>query len=152
MDRNHAARAPKAPTSAQGPPPKPRNVTAILDLGNLVYFTFRGRAYGVPPLPYKAGQRLLTLWVEALQFTGSLTVETAPRYFAILRQVPGLLWRHTRPCGPLRRALKRLHLHRNPFHRATEAELVELASFFLRRRMTSGVGLPGPKSPQSPPT
>lgn len=120
--------------------PRPRNVQEVLDLGNVVYFTFRGRAYGVPPLPWKAGQRLLLLWTEAVSYPSPLTPETAPRYFALIGLLPRLLWRHCRPTGWFRRKLARVGLLPNPFKGATEGELVELAAFFLARRSSSSIG------------
>lgn len=116
-----------------------RNVAAVLDLGNTIFYTFRGRAYGVPPLPWHAGQRILDAWLAALEFQGSLTPATAPAYFAALARLPPLLWRHSRPVGLVRRALRAVGLHRNPLARATEGELVQLASFFLTLRQRSSV-------------
>jgi len=127
-----AAASPAVPTGA-------RNLAAVLDLGNAVYFTFRGRAYGVPPLPWAAGAALHALWTQALAYPSPLTAETQPAYYALIRQLPPLLWRYTRPVGAWRRLRRRLGLLRNPFRTASERELVELADFFLSRRMTSGV-------------
>lgn len=119
-------------------PARAYNVEQVLDMGNVTYFTFRGRAYGVPPLGWRAGQRLQALWTEAFAF-GELTAETAPKYYALIAQLPALLWRHCYPVGFFRRRFRRFL--RNPFQRATEGELVELAAFFLARRSSSTISL-----------
>lgn len=137
MDARHAAARP-----APEEPAMVRNVPLVMELGGTVYKTFRGRAFGVPPVPWKLGQQLHLLWIEALRFQGQLTTTTAPRYYAIIAQLPDLLWRCARPVGRTRRLLYRLGLHHNPFRRATEAELVELAGFFLALRMRSSIGQP----------
>jgi hypothetical protein len=119
-------------------PTKIRNARVVLDLGNLIFFTFQGRAYGIPPLPYKAGQQLMALVAEAAAY-GVLTPETIPKYDAIMRQLPALLWRYTRVVGRTRRVLRVVGLHRNPFLQATEKELVDLATFFQVSRTRSSV-------------
>lgn len=141
-----AAHRAAAPRSAQ--PRALRNLRPVLELGNTTYVTFRGRAYGVPPLPWRDGQRLMALWIQALQFPGPLTAETHPKYYAIIQQLPALLWSLCRPVGLLPRLARRLGLHRNPFRQATEQELAELASLFLQRRMRSSIQLgPSPARP-----
>jgi len=146
MDARHSLARRQRAKVAPERPPQVLNVQQVLDLGNLVYFTFRGRAYGVPPLPYKAGQELMVLWTEAAAFT-KLTGANTARYMGLLQRLPRLLWQHTRVVGRIRRWMRRLGLHRNPFLQATEKELVDLASFFLRRRTMSSVQpLPGPHS------
>ncbi len=132
------------PAATRAPIPgatKPYNVEPLLDLGDTVYFQFRGRAYGIPPLGWRAGQRLHLLWVEALEIASPITKATAPAYYQLIAQLPRLLWANCRPTGWLRRRLWRLGLLRNPFRRATETELVELAAFFLSRRSRSSIGL-----------
>jgi len=137
--------------------PKLLNVQQVLDLGNLVFFTFRGRAYGVPPLPYKAGLRfadvsadLKRLQGELIQ--GQLTRDAIAEYRQILAALPGLMWRHARPVGRARRLLRVVGLLRNPFEEASEKEFGELLDFFLSRRMTSSVQFPTSRGPSlSPP-
>lgn len=148
MDANQASRTPKV-RPAKAPRPL-QNVRPVLDLGNTCYFNFRGRAYGVPPLPWKAGVAFQQIWVDALG-QGTLTRITAPHYHALIARLPKLIWQYSRPVGRLRRALRFLGGLRNPFLKATEQELVELAGFFLQRRMTSGVGFPtAPATSPSP--
>lgn len=150
MAANHAAWRARRKTPAPAPVgSRPLNVREVLDLGNVVYFTFQGRAYGIPPLGWRAGQRLLLLWTEALSFPSPLTRESAPEYFKLIGQLPGLLWAHCHPTGKLRRFLRAVGCLRNPFKRATEAELVELAAFFLGRRSSSSIGL-APANPANP--
>ena len=118
-------------------PPRPQNVRAILDLGNMIYFEFRGRAYGVPPLPWREGERLLDDWL-LLRGLGD-TVERAKlsQYFGSLRRMAKVMWRNTRPIGHVLRLAKALRILRNPFLDASESEIAELAVFFLGLRTRS---------------
>jgi hypothetical protein len=122
----------RAPAAA--PRPKSQNFAPVLAFGDIEAFLFRGRAYGVPPLPYKAGLELLELWTEASDLGSNMSHAVARRYGAIIRRIAVLLWKHTRVVGKGRRMLRRLGLFRNPFAEATEAELVDLAARFLARR------------------
>ena len=138
MDRNWerlAVAPPPAPVS--GPPLRALNLEHVMDLGNRIYFTFRGRAYGIPPLAWREGERILDAWLEAKAFGDALKREDLPAYYACIRKLQRLVWRNCRPTGPIRRLLRFLHLHRNPFRRATEGEIAELAVFMLARRMKS---------------
>ena len=123
--------------AAEQPPPRPRNLRAILDLGTMTYFTFRGRSYGVPPLPWRLGERILDAWLEVCSHGEQLQKEDLPAYYAALDRMVEAMWEATRPPGRWRRWLKRLGLARNPYRDATEGELAELAVFFLGRRMKS---------------
>jgi hypothetical protein len=127
-------------------PPRPQNVHAILDLGNLVYFEFRGRPYGVPPLPWREGEQLMDLWLEVRGYGSEITGAKVQPYFAAMRKLARLIWRNSRPCGFALRAAKRLHLLRNPFmSEANERELADIAVFFLGLRTKStGSFRPGP--------
>lgn len=124
----------------QDPPPRPLNLDAVLDLGTIVYFTFRGRAYGIPPLAWRAGQKILDAYLRAEECGREITRENAREYFDALRDLQDVLWRNTRSVGRIRRLLRRVRLIRNPFRGATEKEIVDLARFMLGRR-TSGTGL-----------
>lgn len=125
-------------TERPRPPTQIRNARMVLDFGSTLFFSFQGRAYGIPPLPYKVGQQLMLLTSTAAAF-GTLTPETMPQYDALIRQLPALLWRQTRVVGRVRQGLRRMGLLRNPFLRATEKELVDLATFFQTSRMRSSV-------------
>lgn len=119
------------------PARRPMNLDAVLELGSIVYFPFRGRAYGVPPLPWRAGEQLLDACLEARSYT---TTTALPRdqisaYFAVLRRMQDLIWRAVFPVGRVRRFLRRLRLLKNPFLKATEGELITIALFLLQRRM-----------------
>lgn len=140
---------------AEGVQPRPVNVREVLDLGALVFFRWRGRSYGVPPLPWKEGAALLDAFLEAQNLGESITEEAAPRYYRTLRTMSRIMWRNTRPVGFLRRALKRLRILRNPYAQASEREIGDLAVFFLGcrtrvnpevLRMRAGVGGPSPMS------
>jgi len=139
MDAKHAA---SRPVPQKQPAARPRNFQPVLDLGNTIYFNFRGRPFGVPPVDYKLGHRVSALWLEAVSLGRNLTNDTLPRYSEILAELVPILWKHLRPVGKLRRVMKRCRLLRNPLIKATDAELVDLAGFFQARRMNSGVQFP----------
>lgn len=151
MARRHAARAAKtrpASSKASAIQPAPRNVEPILSLGDTEYFHFRGRAFGVPPLPWQAGQRISDLQARAINAMGVLSSKPTDEqsradYYFALGQLPALLWANCRPTGKWRRFLTNrvfrfLRLARNPFDKATDRELLELTDFFSSRRMKSG--------------
>lgn len=125
-----------------------RNLQPILELGETTFFQFRGRAYGVPPLPWQAGQRLLDAYLRAVTAAAALALaptDTGQRsaYYAALAELPPLLWRHTAMPGRLWRLAQRLGLLKNPFAGASEADLLSIADFFLQRRTR----LSGPPRP-----
>jgi len=145
MDKRHAAARRlsgngKMAATVKKPGPQVKNTQYVLDLGNLKYFTFRGRAYGVPPVPYKEGLELATLQSQVETFVGQMSQETIPDYLKLLRTIHARLWDLCVVTGPIQRKLRAWGLLRNPFRKCTEAELGELLGFFLTRRMTSGVG------------
>lgn len=149
LRRHQAAGRKRATSAAVASPvhPQPRNVEPILSLGDTDYVLFRGRAYGVPPLPWKAGERMADLQARlhlaiATMKGNPLDEETRAGYYAALAKVPPLLWAHSRPTGKWRRFLRALGLHRNPFDGATDRELLELLDFFSSRRTRSGVPAP----------
>ena len=116
------------------PPPAQRNVREVLDLGTTLYVSFRGRAYGVPPLPWREGQRLVAAYGEALRLPALISPAERETYTRVMGEITDTLWRNTRPVGWFWRALKRLGLLRNPFAAASDAELGELLDFFLASR------------------
>lgn len=149
MLRRHAAAGRKRTASAAASPVQApvRNVEPILSLGDVEYFHFRGRAFGVPPLPWKVGQRIAELQARTLNAVNRLSSapldeKTRADYYLALAQVPPLLWANCRPTGKWRRFLRSLRLARNPFDGATDRELLELLDFFSSRRMKSGVPAP----------
>lgn len=128
-------RAMPPPEPATDPLPRALNLERVLDLGNMVFFTFRGRAYGIPPLAWKEGEKILDLYLALGEFGNQLKRQDLKAYYDTIHRLQKLLWRNCRPSGPFRRLLRFLRLHRNPFKRATEGEIVELAVFTLGRRM-----------------
>lgn len=129
-------------------PPVLANLETVLDLGEMIYITFRGKPYGVPPVGWRMGQRLLAARHAAMAAAkgGALTPETTGEYYRALRRCASLCWRLLRPVhrtrtgGAILRWRKRWHLLRNPLHGATDKEVVELVDFCLRRRMVSNGG------------
>lgn len=133
----------------QPPPPRPRNVRAILDLGTLTYFTFRGRMYGVPPLPWRQGQLLMDAYLELRGFGEEITEKNHKQYYACIARMAKIIWKNTRMVGRFMRTMKKLRLLRNPFERANDNELLEVAVFYLRLRTTRTGGFkPGPEPRQ----
>lgn len=141
--------------SQQPPPPRPQNVQQVLDLGSLVYFRWRGRTYGVPPLPWKDGAALLDAYLEAQNLGERITRKNALEYYKTLERMSHIMWRCSRPVGLVRRFLKKVKALRNPYLKASESEIGELAVFFLGCRMktrpelqrTLEKGLPVPSDP-----
>jgi hypothetical protein len=122
------------------PPPRPSNVRAVLDLGTLTYFTFRGRMYGVPPLPWQEGERLLDAWLELRNLGETVDRVNVHSYYRCLGRLSAIIWRNTRMVGRLPRLLKWLRIWRNQFDQANDAELAEVAVFYLARRTSSTGG------------
>ena len=135
-----AVRRKTASTSAERPAPRPSNVRAILDLGTLTYFTFRGRMYGVPPLPWREGEHLLDAWLELQSYGEAISRTNHRQYYACVKRITEILWKNTRMIGHVPRVLKTLRIFRNPYDIASESELMEVAVFFLGRRTTKTVG------------
>lgn len=133
--------ATKRPAPKKEAPPRPLNLRHVLDLGELVYFTFRGRPYGIPPLAWREGERILDAYLELEAFQESLGRDDLPRYYDAMGRLQDALWATCRPVSRVRRLARWVGLAGNPFRRATERELVELALFILgRRTMSSGFG------------
>jgi hypothetical protein len=125
-----------------------RNVESILSLGSTEFVEFRGRAYGVPPVPWKVGQALNDARLAAIDALEILRFDSTDRdataaYYPAIRRIPSLLWANCYTTGRIARILKRTpflrYLLRNPFDDASDGELLEYADFFLARRMRSGV-------------
>lgn len=120
-----------------------RNVEPVLSLNEMTYLHFRGRAFGVPPLPWKAGQRMLQVYTATIANANVVSQRGDKKaeadYFAGLAQLQSLLWRYCYPVGWGWRLLRMLGLHRNPFRVATEKEILDHTDFFLQLRMKSNV-------------
>lgn len=152
MERRAAeALAARRPVSREPVRPPARNVAAILTLGDSTYFNFRGRAFGVPPLPWKLGERLLAAYLRAVDaaeamrhgaLRGHASADRMAEYYAALGEITGMLWKLCRPASKFWRTVRAVGLMRNPFLAATERELLDLADFFLQRRTRSGASFP----------
>lgn len=144
MYRAHGLEA--APESEA--PKRHRNVREVLDLGTISYISFRGRQYGVPPLPWPAGEAMLDAYLTVREFEGDLRREDLRPYFEAVERLADLVWANLRPLGTFRRLLKATGLLANPIRDATEADVGALAVFFLgRRTKSSGIGLRVPAPP-----
>lgn len=140
-ERHRASSAKTSPRGSQSG--KQRNVEAILSLGSVRYFTYRGLVLAVPPVPFKLGQRVLTLYLQSVADSSTVQrggdKQAAESYYRQLALLAKAMWPHVRPTGKVRRMLKRLHLMRNIFRDASEKELRDITDFFLQGRMTSTV-------------
>lgn len=123
--------------------PQQRNVEQILSLGDVRYMGYRNQAFRVPPVPYKLGQKVLDTHIRVLTHAKKVarggTKEDSDQYFTELSYLVGLLWKHIRPTGKMRRLFWHLGLLSNPFRQASEKEVNEVTDFFLKGRMTSSV-------------
>lgn len=123
--------------------PQQRNVEAILSLGDVRYISFRGKAYRIPPVPYKLGQQVLDMYTKATGLSRDVartgSKESADAYYRAMNQLATLLWRHVRPIGTVRRVFWKFGLMVNPFRDASEKEVTDVADFFLQGRMMSSV-------------
>lgn len=126
--------------------PRQANVQPVLALGNVEFVHFRGRAYGVPPVPLQKGKALLECYLEAngarvemarAARDGERDQEAEAAYFAAMARLPALLWDLTIDARRWLRWARRFGLRRNPFREATEGELLDLAHFFYWRRTKS---------------
>lgn len=146
-----AARGDAASRFAQGIPPqiqpRTKNVEAILSLGSVRYFTFRGTVYGVPPVPFKVGEQILDLHVQVLTLartivttkTSQISAESSKEYFKALSRLSSVLWKNMRPIGKVRKFIWRIGGMRNPLRGATEMEVKDITDFFLQGRTKSSV-------------
>jgi hypothetical protein len=140
--------------------PRARNLEAIFALDQATFFAFRGRPFGVPPLPWQVGEKLLDLFTRAGDAAARMARGAADgradrdamrEYFDAVSALPPIIWANSYPASRPLRFLRRLGLMRNPFATATDREIMEIADFFLSRRMKSGVQFSPTPSPERPP-
>ena len=137
-----AAWARKKKPAAEERPPRPLNLGAVLDLGNVIFKPFRGRAYAVPPLPWRQGERISAASNDIRAIGDVIPAEQLPAYYAGFGTLQRLIWKNVRPVGKLRRLRWALGLMRNPFRNATEMEVADFALFLLKRRTSTSVPSP----------
>lgn len=147
MDAAHATHRQRFQVH-RGTPKPPANIDAVLALGEVEYFQFRGHTYRIAPLSYKAAQRLVALQSEAHSYAERAHADGPMRaehwqaqadYFQTIGRVADLLWSLTVPVGWVRRLGKATRILANPFRRATEEEVLQVANFFHARRTKSYV-------------
>jgi len=117
-------------------------VEAVLSLGSTRYFTFRGATFACPPVPFKLGQKVLTLYLETTSLAQSAAKgnkQDGIKYFGRLRELVKVMWPHIRPARRWKRWTKFLHIYRNPFRHASDLEVLDVTNFFLQGRMKSSV-------------
>lgn len=116
--------------------PRALNGAAVLDLGDDVAFTWRGRAFRAR-VDYKHGTRLMELVMNLRAFGADVPCERLDEYRETLRRMVVLFGRVARPRarrGTPRWLRYRLRLYRNPFRHATEGDIGRLAVFFSALR------------------
>lgn len=151
VDKRHRAAqraaAPPRPGAKKAPevsePASQRNVEQVLAIGSVRYITFRDRPYCIPPVPFKTGQRVLTLYTRVLSLARKVALtgkaDAMDEFYEMNALLARAMWSHVRPVGKVRKFLWHAGLSRNPFLRASEGELKAVTDFFLRARMMSSV-------------
>lgn len=125
---------------------RPRNVNLATNLRGDTFFTFRGRPFRVPPVPYNLGAQLQANYM-VIHEMGKLEDEEAnrpeqiQRYKEIAADCVALFHLLVKPMRLGDRLFWR-YLS-NPFGNASDLEVGELLSFFSLCRTRSGVQLRG---------
>jgi hypothetical protein len=131
----------------EGPPPRARNVraTRLLVGAEQLAIEYRDVQYELLPVEFADGVLLAECRarVEAIEDESKLDPMVVRDYLVALRKVVALAPKYLRPLGRVRRLLWRLGIRKNPYRRATEAEIGQLLGFFLGCRMRSRVRYPG---------
>ncbi len=131
----------KFPEGAPAAAPPANGRPALLMLGaDTFQVPYRGRLYELGHVSFEDGIRL----VEAQTAIASIedddaTPEKIAVYLRAMRFVVRLAPRYMVPVKRVRRFFWRLRLRRNPFRKATDAEVGHLLGFFLASRMRSRV-------------
>ncbi len=128
---------PEADPPANGGP-------ALLVLGaDRMRVPYRGRVYELGHVSFEDGVRLV-LARSAITSIGddSATPANVSAYLEAMRVIVGMAPRYMVPVGRVRRFFWRLRIRRNPFRRATDAEVGHLLGFFLGCRTRSRVQYP----------
>ena len=146
----YAKHFPDGPPKAR--PPENGRAMLLLTGADTVEIPYKGTLYELLHISFEDGLVcvIAKAAIEGLEGE-SITPETVDAYRAAMRSVVALVPRYLRPVrGRLRRLRWRLGLHRNPFRRATDAEVGQLLGFFLGCRMRSRVHSRPPSNKDSP--
>jgi len=130
------------PEGRQEAPPAANVAPALRLLGSeRLVVPYRGRAYELGHVSFEDGLHLVRARaaIEALDGAEEVTPERAAAYLGGMRTIVRLVPRYLLPVEPVRRFFWRLRIFRNPFSRATDAEVGQLLGFFLGSRMRSRV-------------
>ncbi len=146
----YARRFPDGQPSAL--PPANGRAMLLLVGEDRIEIPYKGTLYELRHISFEDGLRCVTAKAAIDALDGEeITPEGVAAYGAACRAVVALVPRYLRPVhGRLRRLRWRLGLHRNPFRRATDAEVGQLLGFFLACRMRSRVHS-RPRSPKDAP-
>ena len=131
----------KFPEGAPAAAPPANGRPALLMLGaDTFQVPYRGRLYELGHVSFEDGIRLIEArtGIDGLK-DGEETAERVAAYLRGMRYVVGLAPRYMVPVKRVRRLFWRLRLRRNPFRKATDAEVGHLLGFFLASRMRSRV-------------
>ncbi len=131
--------------SSGAPPANGRPALQVLGADQL-RIPYRGRVYDLGHVSFEDGIRLVEARVAimAIREEEDPTPENISAYRRAMRVIVAMAPRYMVPVGRLRRLFWRLRLRRNPFRKATEAEVGQLLGFFLTSRMRSRVQYPTP--------
>ena len=137
-----------------GPPANGRPALALLGSEGHHVVPFDGRGYVLGYVSFEDGIRLVQAQasVDGLGDTDP-TPEAVEAYLAAMRVIVDMAPRYLQPIERVRRFFWRLGLVRNPFRRATDAEVGQLLGFFLACRMRSrGLASTPPEASLAEPT
>ena len=127
--------------------PSPANIGPTLALigDEKRVLPYRGRGYELGYVSFEDGLRLAEA-SAAIKALGEEdpTPAASEAYLDAMRLVVRMAPRYLLPVEPVRRLFWRLRLMRNPFRRATDAEVGHLLGFFLASQMRSRVRFPTP--------
>ncbi len=132
----------------KGEPPANAGAALLLMEADTFRVPYRGRVYELGHVSFEDGLRLIVARtaIEALD-NEEPTEANQAAYLAAMRLVVAMAPRYLLPVRRVRRLFWRLHLRRNPFRKATDAEVGHILGFFLTSRMRSRVryGAPAAK-------
>ncbi len=127
----------------RGKPPANAGAALLVLGAESVRIPYRGRMYELGHVSFEDGLRLLSAQeaIEALEGSES-TPENRAAYLHAMRLIVAMAPRYLLPVAPVRRFFWRLRIRRNPFRKATDAEVGQFLGFFLGCRMRSRVQYP----------
>lgn len=117
------------------------NTENALTIGVGSTYFYRSTPFLALPVTFRLGAELQKLRL-ALVATSQLIEDSefaCDEYAELSQQVVDLIWKNSVPANPAQALKKKIRLARNPLSDATDGEVMELLSFFLRLRMMSSI-------------